>query len=283
MSVELLRPTSVTEAIAHLSEDDSLPLAGGTSVVLLMNTGLLDPGRLVSLGAIPGLDRIRLDGDAVEIGAMCTHRQLSRSPVLIAQLPEVASMFAHIGNIRVRAWATVGGNLAHADPAQDPPVLLGVLGASVLAQGPDGSRTIPVRELSDGPFSTVLASNELITAVRIPILDSAVRCAYLKFLPRTADDYATVSAAARIEFATDGTVIAADLMFGSVGPTPIFAPNAAAALVGRSTEDAEALNEMVEAVRETVSPQSDARGSAAFRREMAGTIARRVVLACSAR
>ena len=197
-----------------------------------------------------------------------------------SMLPEVADMFGDIGNVRVRAWATLGGNLAHADPAQDPPVMLGALGAHVVAQGPSGVREIPVSELADGLFSTQLAPDELITAIHVPIPPADVCCAYTKFLPRTADDYATVSAAARIAVTDDGVVERADLVLGSVGPTPVFATEAANALVGRPLGDRHAIDLMVETVRRIISPPSDVRGSSEYRREMAGVIARRSVLAC---
>jgi carbon-monoxide dehydrogenase medium subunit len=277
--VELTRPSTLEAAFDDLAGGDALPLAGGTSVVVLMNTRLLEPSRLVSLGGIPGLTGVRTVDGHVELGAMSTHRDLSRHPVLRAELPRVAEMFGRIGNVRVRAWATLGGNLAHADPAQDPAVLLTALDATVTAQSARGTRQIPVADLADGPYSTILADDELITAVRIPRSAPDARHAYVKFLPRTADDYATVSSAVRVEL--DGDIVtAATVVMGSVGPTALTIDGAAAALVRRRLGDDTALDEMAEAVRGTVTPVSDQRGSREYRREMAGVIARRAALAC---
>jgi CO/xanthine dehydrogenase FAD-binding subunit len=277
---EMTRPATLADAFADLAGGDALPLAGGTSVVVLMNTRLLEPTRLVSLGRIPGLTRVRAVDGHIELGAMSTHRALARDPILRTELPRVAEMFGRIGNVRVRAWATVGGNLAHADPAQDPAVLLTALGASVTADSARGVRQIPVGELADGPYSTVLADDELITAIRIPRPSLAERHAYVKFLPRTADDYATVSAAVRVEVADD-TVTDAAVVMGSVGPTVLLMEEAASALVGRRLGDEGALEQMAQSVRDGVTPMSDHRGSREYRREMAGVIARRAVLACA--
>jgi carbon-monoxide dehydrogenase medium subunit len=123
------------------------------------------------------------------------HARLAADPLVQATHQELSAMFARIGNIRVRAWGTVGGNLALAEPSQDPPVLLAALGAAVDVTGPGGTRRIPVAELSYGPMSTVLEPQELLTRVILPLPEAGERCAYRKFLPKTADDYATVSAA----------------------------------------------------------------------------------------
>lgn len=280
MSVLYRRPTSIEDAVAELDDDDALPLAGGVSVVLLMNTGLLAPRKLVSLGSLPGLRGVRVVDDHIEIGALTTHAALATDPVLLDAVACAAEAFGRIGNVRVRAWGTIGGNLAHADPAQDPPVLLAALGATVVVVGPGGERTIPVANLADGPFSTVLSHDELITTVLVPSPPPGTRTSYVKLLPRTQDDYATVSAAANLDFAADGTVRAARLVFGAVGPVPIVADAAAALLVGQRADDGDVLASVAASISDAVRPIGDGRGSADYKRQMAGVVARRAVLAC---
>jgi carbon-monoxide dehydrogenase medium subunit len=154
-------------------------------------------------------------------------------------------------------------------------VLLAALGAEVLTMGPAGIRRLPVAELSEGPMTTVLATGELITHVVVPRLGSDERCAYLKFLPKTADDYATVSAGVCRRL--DGqTIIEARIFCGSVGPIPVDCA-AAELLVGRSSDDENVLAGLAEAVAEVVTPRSDHRGGAEYKREMAGVFVRRSV------
>ena len=259
MRVEFLVPRTVEEAVAVLGDDDALPIGGGIAVALLSNLDLVWASRLVSLGRIPELRGVRVRDDNIVLGATTPHGVIAADPVLRAELPELAAMFGHIGNVRVRAWGTVGGNLALAEPSQDPPVLLAALGAELLTMGPAGIRRLPVAELSEGPMTTVLATGKLITHVVVPRLGSDERCAYLKFLPKTADDYATVSAGVRLRL--DGqTIIEARIFCGSVGPIPVDCAAAAELLVGRSSDDENVLAGLAEAVAEVVTPRSDHRG-----------------------
>jgi len=170
------------------------------------------------------------------LGSATQHGVLARDPLLRRELPAAAAMFGHIGNVRVRAWGTVGGNLALAEPAQDPPVLLTALDADVLVRGPGGTPRVPVAGLAAGPMTTVLEPGELITHVAVPRPGPDERSAYLKFLPVTADDYATVSVAVRLRVA-GGVVTAARIVCGAVGPLPVDCAEAAALVVGRPTAE----------------------------------------------
>ena len=274
------RPSTLDEAIAELGEDDALPLAGGTSLALLMNLGLIAPGKLVSLNAIPELRGIATSDGTVEIGALTTHAEIATDPQLCATIPAVRDAFGRVGNVRIRAWGTVGGNLAQADPASDPPVLLSALGAEVVAVGPDGERRIAVSAFADGPFSTALAPAEILTKVVLPVPAPATRSSYIKFLPRTAEDYATVTAAAALQLDDRGLVRAASLVLGSVGPAPVLCDRAAALIGGQRLDDQDVLDAVASAVRETVTPTSDGRGSADYKRQVAGVIACRALTAC---
>src|ERR671932_2723971 len=193
-SFEYHRAGSLAEAIDLLHTDDTHLLAGGTSFVLLFRQGLLQPRQVVDVRRLPELSGLRRtpDGD-LEIGATTTHRQMEVSPDVRIYCPALSETFGHVATIRIRNQGTVGGNLAHADPAQDPPPMLLALGAQVVAHGPGGERVIPLDEFFVDYFETALARDEVLTAIRCPPLAVGTRATYVKFLPRTQDDYATVA------------------------------------------------------------------------------------------
>jgi carbon-monoxide dehydrogenase medium subunit len=189
----------------------------------------------------------------------------------------LAETFHHVATIRVRNMATVGGGLAHADPNQDPPPSLIALGATVKATSANGSRVIPLDEFFTDYYETMLKPDEIITEVFVPNLPANSGAAYLKFLPRTADDYATVSAAAVLTLdKTKKTISNVRIALGSVGTTPIRATAAEAVLRGQPVK-AEAFAEAAEKAKEAVDPISDFRGSAGYKKEMAGVFVRRAL------
>lgn len=281
MSTRFLAPRSLAEAIDAVADEDAVTIAGGVAVGLLANLGLVSTRRLVSVARVPELRGVRVVDDEVVLGASTTHAALAADPALRSELPVVAAMFGRIGNVRVRAWGTVGGNLALGEPAQDPPVLLAALGADVVTRDSRGSRRIAVTSLSDGPMSTDLRQGELITAVHVPRLGPDDRCAYVKFLPKTADDYATVSAAVLLHLA-GLRITGARVFCGAVGPVPVECGEAAALLVGRMLDDADLTAGVPEAVRAAVSPSSDHRGSSGYKARMAGAFVGRAVRAAAA-
>ena len=187
---ELLQPASLDEAAALL-DDDARPFSGGTALMLMMKAGVLRPRRLVSLRRL-GLDRIER-GSSLRVGAMTTLRALEKSEVVKRGWPVISKMLRTLSNVRVRNVATVGGALAHADPHMDLPPLLAALGARVVVQGKQGTRTVPVEDLYAGYLETTLR-NELITHVEIPELGGK-RAAYLKCTTRSADDWPAVGVA----------------------------------------------------------------------------------------
>jgi aerobic carbon-monoxide dehydrogenase medium subunit len=271
-----LRPGSIAAAVDALQDERAIALAGGVAIAALTNLGLFTVERLVSLAGIPELRGVRIGDGVVRIGATSTHGELAADPVLTRELPVLATMFGNIGNVRVRAWGTLGGALA--EPSPDPPVLLAALGADVVTAGPDGTRRLPLAELSGGRSSGHLDSGSLITAVEVPVLAADERCSYLKFLPRSAADSATATAGVRLSL--DGAhVTAARLYCGSVGPVPIECHGAADMLLGRSIAESAWLEGIAESVAEAVSPVSDRRGSADYKRRTAGVIVRRALRA----
>lgn len=272
------RPTTIDEALGELASDDAAIYAGGVSLVLLMNLGLFEPAKLVSLAAVPGLAAVTADDDAVQLGAMCTHARLAADPILRRTHPAAADMFSGIGNVRVRSWGTLGGNLAHADPAQDPPVMLAALRGTVSIVGPHGDRVIAVEELAEGPLSPALDPDEIVTSVRLPVAEEGSGSCYLKYLPGTRDDYATVSIGANLQFDREGVVTQARLVAGAVGPTVVVLGAASEVLTGHPL-DPDVLEALRVAVRDEVNPSSDRRGSADYKREMAGIVAGRAASA----
>ena len=271
MSYDYHEPGSLDDALTLLARhgDDAQLMAGGTATVLLIRQGLLRPAHVVSLRAIRGLNEIARTADGgLRIGAMATHRAVERSAAARAYSPALVDAFASVATVRIRNQATVGGNLAHADPAQDPPPMLAALGARVTIRSPRGEREQPVETLAVDHFTTSLAHDEIITAVVLPPIAAGTREVYLKLLPQTADDYATVSVAATLRFADDGTVADARVVLGAVGPTPIRASRVEEALRGARPTPAR-ITEAAALVRDEVDPLDDLRGSAEYKRDMA--------------
>lgn len=270
MTYDYHEPDSVAEALELLARhgEDAHLLAGATAFTLLWRQGLLRPGHVVGLRRIASLGAITSVGGGLTVGATVTHRAIERSADVGRYCPAMTRTFASVATVRVRNQATLGGNLAHADPAQDPPPMLIALGASVVARSPTGERTIPVDDLFVDIFTTSLRADEILTSVRFPALAPGTRATYLKFLPRTADDYATVSVAATLRLTDDGTVADVRVALGSCGPTPIRARSVETALQG-ARPSAPRIADAAATVTADIEPFDDVRGSAAYKRDMA--------------
>jgi carbon-monoxide dehydrogenase medium subunit len=271
-SYALHQPESLAEALdllaAHGVEDTHV-IAGGTSMVLLMTMGLLQPERVIALRKIPELHGIAREGDGgLKIGALATHRQLELASEVRAYAPALSETFGQVATVRIRNQATLGGNLIHADPAQDPPPMLIALDASVTLRSRAGERSLPAEELFVDYLTTRLEPGELLTAVHLPPLAPGTRATYQKFLPRTQDDYATVSVAAALRLDGDGRCEHARIALGGVAGVPLRARVVEDALVGERLTDT-TLAEAAGLVDGIVDPPSDARGSAAYKRRMA--------------
>ena len=271
MSFDYHEPRSLDDALDLLVRygDDVHLMAGGTATVLLMRQGLLRPAHVVGLRRIAELGPIERTAEGgLRIGAMATHRAVERSAHAMAYSPALIDAFASVATVRIRNQATVGGNLAHADPAQDPPPMLAAFDATVTVRSPRGERSLPVDDLAVDHFTTSLARDEIITAVVLPPIQPGTRETYVKFLPRTADDYATVSVAATLRFASDGTIADVRIVLGAVGPKPMRARQVEEALRGQAPTP-ERLRDAAALVRDEIEPLDDLRGSAAYKREMA--------------
>jgi carbon-monoxide dehydrogenase medium subunit len=265
------RAGSVAEAAQLLERygEDAHLMAGGTSFVLLYRQGLIAPGHVVDVRRVPGLGGIRRTPDGgLEIGATTTHRQAETSADVRDYCPALTETIGHVATIRIRNQGTLGGNLAHADPAQDPPPMLIALGASVVAQGPRGERVIPLDEFFVDYFETALLHDEVLTAIRCPVLPAGTRATYVKFLPQTQDDYATVSVGATLRLGEDIRCEDVRIGLGSLGTTPLRARKVEDAVRGQSLSP-DLVQDVAALVRDEVDPLEDVRGSPRYKREMA--------------
>jgi carbon-monoxide dehydrogenase medium subunit len=268
----LHQPESLDEVfslVERYGDDDVHLIAGGTSLVLLMNLGLVEPSHVISLRRLTHLRGIIADTEGgAEIGALTTHRELELSPELGRYCPALTATFGHVATVRIRNQGTVGGNLAHADPAQDPPPMLMALDAEVTLTSRGGQRRVPLDTFFVGYLTTVMEPGEVLTAIHLPPLPGGMRAAYTKFLPRTHDDYATVSVAATMRLDGDRRCEDVRVALGGAAATPLRARNVEDALRGETVTD-ERIAEAATLVLDIIDPPDDARGSAAYKRRMA--------------
>lgn len=272
---------SAEEALSLLGQygDDAHLMAGGTSLTLMMRQGLMQPGHVVGLQRVKELRGITRTADGgLEIGALATHRAVERSPEVMAYCPALAIAFSRIATIRIRNQATVGGNLVHADPAQDPPPMFLALDAQVTLRGAKGERTLPLTDFFKDYFETAIEEGELLTAIKLPPLSAGTRALYVKFLPRTEDDYATVAVAARLELGPDNLCQEVRLALGAASSIPMRARSVEDALRGQRLTPA-LIEQAADLVTNEVDPLDDVRGSANYKRAMAKVWTRRALQA----
>ncbi len=271
---EYERPGSVAEAVGALAaaDGDAKLLAGGHSLIPLMKLRLAAPGRLIDISRVPGLSAIERDGERWRIGALCTHTQLSRAGVGL--LSEVA---ATIADPQVRNRGTIGGSLAHGDPASDLPAALLALEGSIVAQGPGGERTIPAADFFSDYLETALGPAEMIREVLVPAADG-YGFGYQKF-NRRAEDWALVAVAAAIRV-QDGTCADVRIALTNMGPTPLRAGAAEAALRG-APASAEAIRAAAGQAAEGTDPPADLDADAAYKRHLAAVLCERALRAAA--
>jgi carbon-monoxide dehydrogenase medium subunit len=270
-------PATLDEALTLLDEhqDDGRPMAGGTALVVLMKQSLVDADHIISLGRVPGLSGVRQEADGLHIGGLTHHREVEDSPLVKQHAPLLADVYRSVATVRIRNVATVGGGIAHADPAQDPPPGLIALNASVKLVSKNGERTLPITEVFQDYYETSIQPGELLTDVIIPPLPAGTKTAYLKFLPRTADDYATVAVAARGEV-DNGTVRDLRVALAAAASTPVHATAVEQALEGQQATP-DNIRRAAEAVADQVDPLDDFRGSPDYKRDMAVVFTRRAL------
>ena len=270
-------PKTLSEAIGLLSRyrDDAKVLSGGQSLLPLLKLRLGAAGHLVDIGRIPGLEYIKEEGGFLRIGGRTKEAALEASDLVRKKYPILSDTAAVIADPLVRNLATVGGNLAHGDPANDHPATMLALGASVVATGPKGERTIPIREFFTGLFSTALAPDEILTEIRIPAPPAKSGGAYAK-LERKVGDFATAASAAQVTLGAGGEVTRAGIALTNAGPTPIQATAAEKYLQGKKP-DAAAIAEASKLAAQAAQPEADRRGTVEYKREMARVLTARAL------
>ena len=272
-----LRPRSPEEAVDLLRQhgDDARVIAGGTALTIMLRQGLVDPGVLISLGDIGGLDDIAPHDSTLRIGALVTHRALETSALVARAVPGLAETFATVANVRIRYAATVGGVLAEADYASDPPAALLALDGVVETLGPSGAREIPVADFFRSFYETALAPDEIVTAVRVPVSPLGMRAVYAKYVTRSSEDRPCVGVFAAVRM--DGSRCA-DLRVAvaAAAETPQrFVDVEALALGLELTEDV--ARQIADGYAERVDTLTDMRGSAWYRTEMIRVWVRRAI------
>ena len=232
---------------------------------------------MISLHRVRGADRAEVTNGTLRLGGLLTHRAAEVSPLIRTHVPVLADTYRQVATVRIRNMATVGGALAHADPNQDPPVTLLALDAQVRLTSTRGQRDVALEQFFTDYYETVLQPDELLTEIHVPLPQPHTGSVYVKFLPRTADDYATVSVAASVRLnPVTGACEDCRIAMGCVGVTPLRAHQAEALVRGQPRTD-ELLRAAGAAAQEITDPLSDTRGSASYKRAMAGVFVRRAL------
>jgi len=274
---EYLAPASLDEALAILAEhgEEAKVLAGGQSLVPLLNFRLVRPGYLVDLNEIPDLAYVRPEDGQVAIGALTRQRALETSPLVRERLPLLADAMPQIGHVQIRNRGTIGGSLAHADPAAELPAVVAALGGRLVVRGARGQRTLTPEEFFVAYLTTALDPTELLVEVRLPVTPPRTGTAFLE-VSRRHGDFALVGVAASVTLDEAGRCVRCAIALTGVGPTPVVARAAAERLVGAALtpdviEDAGRL-----AVAD-LHPDGDLHASSDYRRHVAGVLTRRAL------
>ena len=280
---DYLAPTTLEEAVALLDRhgEQAKILAGGQSLLPLLKLRLGQVGLLVDLGRVPGLEYIKEEGGFLRIGAATRESALERSELVRSKYPILLDTASVIADPLVRNRATVGGNLAHGDPANDHPATMLALGATLVARGPKGERTIPIERFFTGLFSTALAPNEILTEVRIPVPPPGSGGAYLK-LERKVGDFATAASAVQLVLGAGGRIEKVGIGLTAMGEVPVKATEAEAFLRGK-TPDPAVVAEAARLAAGAANPTVDRRGSVEYKREMARVLTERALRRASER
>jgi carbon-monoxide dehydrogenase medium subunit len=270
-------PTTIGEATALLARlgEDAKILSGGQSLIPLMKLRLASPRHLVDINGIPGLAEVRESEGFLRIGALVREADLEESPLVRARYPLLHDTCAVIADPLVRNLATVAGNLAHGDPANDHPAAMLALEAEVIAAGRRGERRLPIASFFTGPFATALEADEILVEIRIPIPPPRSGGAYVK-LERKVGDFATAAVAVQVALGPGGTCDRAGIALTNVGLTPIVATAAQGALAGRRPDEA-AIRRAAELAAEASRPAEDLRGPVEYKRDLVRVLTARAL------
>jgi carbon-monoxide dehydrogenase medium subunit len=269
---------SLDEALAQKAEhgDEARFLAGGQSLVPAMNFRLAQPAVLIDLNAVAELDYVQRD-DRLHIGALTRHRRLE----LARAHPLLDEAMPHVGHWQIRTRGTIGGNLAHADPASELPAVMLAVQARIQVRSARSDRRIAAADFFTGPLATVLHEDEMLAEVTVPPLPPRTGTCFME-IARRRGDYAMMGVAAVVTLAEDGRCAAARLAYLSAGPTPMPAPKAAASLVGHRLDEA-VLAEAAALAQGEIDPCGSVQATPAYQRHLAGVLTRRAVRAAAGR
>jgi carbon-monoxide dehydrogenase medium subunit len=271
------RATTVSDALELLQQhaDTGKVIAGGHSLLPIMKLRLAQPEHLIDITGIDELRSISVEGDTVTIGALVTHRELATSAELAESVPLIPAMANLVGDQQVRNMGTIGGVLAHADPAADYPAGMLALDVTVLATGPGGDREIPIGEFFQGFLTTALASDELLTAVRVPVLAASTGSAYEK-LANPASGYATVGVAVVVTRGDGGAI--ADIRVGITGATDVaYRATAVEDALRGTAPDAEGIKAAASHAADGVQMLDDKHAPADYRARVTRNLTRRAI------
>ena len=277
---EYYRPQSRAEALALLAEHGTAkPLAGGQSLIPAMNFRLAMPEVLVDLNAIPDFGYIRNAGGVLRIGAMTRHRAVERSEDVRNFAPLLHEAMPFIAHPAIRTRGTIGGSLAHADPAAELPAVMLALGATIRIEKSDGSRDVPAAEFFTGLFSTVLEAGEIVTEIAIPIAAASAvssASAFLEF-SRRRGDFALAGVAVRLDLDDRGICARAHIALFGVGDRPMPSESAARIIEGQMPTSELIRAAADAAARDDIDPTGDIHATSRYRRHLAGVLTRRAL------
>jgi len=261
-------PSSLGEATALLARlgDDAKVLSGGQSLIPLMKLRLAAPRHLIDINGLPGLAYVREDGGSLRIGGLTREADLEESDLVRSRYPLLLDTCKVIADPIVRNMATVGGNLAHGDPANDHPATMLALDAEIVAVGSGGERKIPIGSFFTGPFSTALRADEIVVEIRVPTPRPGSGGAYVK-MERKVGDFATAAVAVQLTLGAGGTCEQVGIGLTNVGSTPIKALKAEAALRGKRPDEA-AIKQAAQLAAEAAQPAADLRGSVEYKKDL---------------
>jgi carbon-monoxide dehydrogenase medium subunit len=275
---EYLRPNTVPEAIAFLQQygDDAKILSGGQSLIPMMKFRLARPSHLIDINRISGLSYIKEEGGYLKIGGLVREAELEDSPLIRQKYPILFDTSRVIADPQIRNRATLAGNLAHGDPANDHPATMMALGAKIVAIGPHGERVIPVESFFITLFATDLQHDEIVTEIRIPTPPARSGGAYLK-LERKVGDFATAAVAAQLTVDQEGTCQQAGIALTNVGAIPIKVAKGEEFLRGKKLDEAN-ITQAAQLAAEAAQPSSDLRGPEEYKRALVKELTRRALV-----
>jgi carbon-monoxide dehydrogenase medium subunit len=276
-SFEYLRPKTVPEAVAMLQQHgaEAKILSGGQSLIPMMKLRLARPGFLIDINRIAGLSYVKEEGGYLKIGGLTREAELEASPLLRSKYPILLDTAHVIADPQVRNMATVGGNLAHGDPANDHPATMMALGAQVVATGPKGERVISIENFFLSLFSTALQQEEILTEIRIPVPPARSGGAYLK-LERKVGDFATAAVAAQLTQDEKGVCQKVGIGLTNVGPTPVKARKAEEFLRGKKLDEAN-ITQAAQFAADQSAPSPDLRGPVEYKKGLVKELAKRAL------